>query len=642
VKPHRNNRLSFPLASAIAAMLAPQAAHAQQYWNTNGTNAAITAANWGSAAAGPFTNAYVANTNIVFGANSAITGATVSIGNITLPNTGTTVTFTPTGTLSTGGNVRAIDIATGSTLTLSSQAISTVAGTGFIKNGAGTLNSSNGNAYTGGFTINAGTMGVGSVNAMGAGGALTINGGIIRSNNTSARDLSGKFTGGITIGGNFTLGDGTNNGLLTFSNNMALGAASRTITTASNAIFGGIISGDNTVGITKAGAGTLTLSGANTFNGGVSIKNGSLESKTTTTTLGTGTVTMGGTGSTGATYITGQNNSNAFVINAPDSGTVVIGANGAGSGFTMSGGITLNGNLTIQTYNNTINGTTKAQSGFTGGITGTGNVVLNNIGLAANAITMSTGAINHTGSLTLQGSATGDTTISSVIGSNVTGVTQNSATSRLVLSGANTYTGATNVNSGTLAVNGSLANTSTTIGSGGTLQGSGSIGGSVTVQSGGKIAAGNSIESLTTGALSLEAGSTFAYEINNDAAAGVAGDVTAVTGNLTLDLGNATLLTLGELGTGSWSVGEKLTLISYSGAWNGGLFNYGSTLADDSIIDFSGMDWLFNYNDTAAGTNYTGDLTGSSFVTMTAVPEPDAAALVGGLGMLALLRRRRR
>jgi hypothetical protein len=50
---------------------------------------------------------------------------------------------------------------------------------------------------------------------------------------------------------------------------------------------------------------------------------------------------------------------------------------------------------------------------------------------------------------------------------------------------------------------------------------------------------------------------------------------------------------------------------------------------------------LFNYNDTAAGTNYTGDLTGSSYVTMTAIPEPNVAALVGGLGMLALLRRRR-
>jgi hypothetical protein len=162
------------------------------------------------------------------------------------------------------------------------------------------------------------------------------------------------------------------------------------------------------------------------------------------------------------------------------------------------------------------------------------------------------------------------------------------------------------------------------------------------VQSVGIIAAGNSIESLTTGALNLEAGSTFAYEFNNDAAAGVAGDLTAVTGNLTLDLGNAALLTLGELGAGSWSIGEKLTLISYSGLWNGGLFNYGGTLADDSTLTFSGMDWSFNYNDTAAGTNYTGNLTGSSYVTMTAIPEPDVAALVGGLGMLALLRRRRK
>jgi autotransporter-associated beta strand protein len=382
----------------------------------------------------------------------------------------------------------------------------------------------------------------------------------------------------------------------------------------------------------------------------------------------------------------------------------------------MSGAITLNGNVTLQTFNNAITAVTKAASGFSGGITGTGNVLLNNLGLDDNTITLTTGAVNHTGSLTLQGTATGDTTIGSNIGANVTGVTQNSATSRLILSGtntytgattisagtlqigaagttgrlstssaitnngalvfnrsnavtqgtdfasviagtgsvtqsgagkltlsgANTYTGATSVSAGTIAVNGSLANTSTTVSSGGTLQGSGSIGGSVTVQGGGIIAAGNSIESLTTGALTLEADSTFAYEINNDAAAGVAGDLTAVTGNLTLDLGNLSILTLGELGAGSWSIGEKLTLISYSGAWNGGLFSYSSsTLADDSNINFSGMEWSFNYNDAAAGTNYTGDLTGTSYVTMTAIPEPNTAALVGGLGMLALLRRRR-
>jgi hypothetical protein len=139
-----------------------------------------------------------------------------------------------------------------------------------------------------------------------------------------------------------------------------------------------------------------------------------------------------------------------------------------------------------------------------------------------------------------------------------------------------------------------------------------------------------------------EALATFAYEIDNDAPANEAADLTAVTGNLTIDLGNTAILTLGELGSSSWTIGEKLTLISYSGTWNGGLFNYGGTLADDSTINFSGMGWSFNYNDTVAGTNYTGDLTGSRYVTMTAIPEPSVTTLLGGLGILALLRRRRK
>ncbi|MEY3895852.1 MAG: toxins and related Ca2+-binding domain, partial [Verrucomicrobiota bacterium] len=202
----------------------------------------------------------------------------------------------------------------------------------------------------------------------------------------------------------------------------------------------GILSGSGG-SLVKTGSGQLALGGANTFDGGVTIKNGTLESKTTTTTLGSGTVTMGGTGSTGSTFITGQNNSNPFVINAPDSGSVVIGANGGGSGFTMSGPVSLNGNLTLQTFNNTISGTIKAVTNLTGGVTGTGNLLLNNLGLAANTITIATTGVNPSGTITLQGTATGDTTISAGIGSNVTGITQNSATSLMILSGANTYPG---------------------------------------------------------------------------------------------------------------------------------------------------------------------------------------------------------
>ena len=213
----------------------------------------------------------------------------------------------------------------------------------------------------------------------------------------------------------------------------------------------GILSGSGG-SLVKTGAGTLALGGANTFVGGVTIRNGTLESKTTTTTLGANTVTMGGAGSTGASFITGQNNSNPFVINAPDSGTLTIGANGSGSGFYMSGGITLNGNLTLQSYNNVISGATTARSYFTGGITGTGNLLLDNLGLAANAIELTTTAVNHTGSITVQGSATGVTLISAPIGSNVTGITQNSATSRLDLSGANTYAGNLTVNAGIVRI----------------------------------------------------------------------------------------------------------------------------------------------------------------------------------------------
>ena len=503
---------------------------------------------------------------------------------------------------------------------------------------------------------------------------------------------------------------------ITLKDNLAVSLASGTA--ASIMTLSGIISesGGAKSLIKDSSTLTLVLQGANTFSGGVTILSGTVDQKTSTAALGTGTLVIGGSGGVNPVFQTGVNNANAVQVNANTTGTSIIAVNGVGSGSVMSGAITLNSaNLNVRTFSA---GTTAGVT-LSGGVTGTGNLLINNIsdGTAATGkVTLSGSTINNIGTVTSQGTGPTANVISAVIGANVTNVTQNSATaglnltavnlytgsttitagtlqisgsgklnngnyagaisvatsstlrysssaaqtfsgnitglgaltkdtgtaSKLILSGTNTYTGATTVSAGTLAVNGSLANTSTTVGTGGTLQGSGSMGGSVTVQSGGTIAAGNSIESLATGALSLLAGSTFAYEMNNDAAAGVAGDLTAVTGSMTFDVGNAALLTLTELGTGSWSNGDKLTLLSYSGAWNGGLFNYASsTLADDSTFTFSGMEWAFNYNDAVAGTNYTGDLTGSSFVTMTAVPEPNVAALVGGLGALVLLRRRR-
>lgn len=192
------------LVTGLALAFMPAASQAQQYWKTSGTNSAINTANWGASAAGPFTSGFAANTDIVFSATSLITGATVNVGNITV-NDGVMVTFTAGGTLGTGGNVRTLNVGTGSILNLAGQQLSTAAGTGFIKSGSGILYSANPNPYGGGFTLNAGTVIVGGELALGSGGALTINGGTIAANAT--RDLSSRYAGGITIGGDFTLGE---------------------------------------------------------------------------------------------------------------------------------------------------------------------------------------------------------------------------------------------------------------------------------------------------------------------------------------------------------------------------------------------------------------------------------------------------
>lgn len=341
-------------------------------------------------------------------------------------------------------------------------------------------------------------------------------------------------------------------------------AASRTIT------LNGILSG--TGGLVKTGSGTLFLRNANTFEGGITIQNGIVTAQVSDAALGTGTVTMGGAGSTGAALLTGRTHANNIIVNAPDSGAVVMGANGAGSGFTISGGITLNGNLTIRTFDNVISGSTKAQGTLTGGITGTGNVVLDNLGLAANSLSFNTGAINHSGSLTLQGSATGDTTISAGIGANVTSVVQNSATSRMILSGINSYTGDTDVNFGQFL---------------------------------------------------LAEGGRMRFDIRES---GVNNRISGtVSGNVTMDGIFEFDLTLAGTGLAdTWNLVDLANL---------GSATFGPTFG---VADFTNAGEGL-WNRTIGETQYQFSTNSG---TLSVIPEP-AAALLGGLGLLCLLRRRR-
>ncbi|MEK7949415.1 beta strand repeat-containing protein [Luteolibacter soli] len=294
-KPSYQTRASALPIIAVSVVTVTMASAGTQYWKTSAASS-WSGAFWGSAPGGPYTDAWVAGSDVTFEDNGGtaltITGATTNFASITANEN---VTVTASGTLATGGTVASVTVAADKTLDFAGQALSTAAGTGFIKNGPGTWALANGNQYGGGFTLNAGTVAVGGVNAMGgaAGNTLTINGGTIRSNSTAARDLTNKYPGGITLNSDVTLGDATSNGTLTFTNNTNLGSATRTLTVNSPVTYNGIITSGVAAGLTKTGPSMLTLGGANTYGGVTTISGGVLSISATTALPSSGFSTNG-------------------------------------------------------------------------------------------------------------------------------------------------------------------------------------------------------------------------------------------------------------------------------------------------------------------------------------------------------------
>jgi autotransporter-associated beta strand protein len=315
-------------------------------------------------------------------------------------------------------------------------------------------------------------------------------------------------------------------------------------------------------------------------------------------------------------------------------GTARLGADdGLATNATADFGVSGNGLLDLAGYNQSLVGITRNPSG---------------------SATIGNSSTTADSTLTLTGSSSFPGVIQDVVGSGARKVnlTMNGTGETTTLAGPNTYTGTTTVAAGVLAVTGSLGNTAVAVGNGGTLQGSGTIAGEIAVQNGGAFAPGTSIESLGAGGLDLQAGSLLDYEINRDAAPAAAGDL-AYLGAGSIAIANGARLAITDLGsTGTWTPGTRLTLVAYTSAtaWSGGLFDYyvGDTLAipglanGGTISGLGGLDWIFRYDDTTAGDNFTSDLGAENrFMTLEAIPEPGTAALAALAGLALLARRRR-
>lgn len=605
-------------------------------------------------------------------ANSYSGGTTISAGTVTTGNASALGTNTVTlngGSLDLGGQTISNAIAAnGGTLSGTGTASGSITGA-VIVNTVGTITFNNQKSYTGGTTVDAGIL-----NLTGGGGAS----GVIRGTATvntgatlrlSTGDATG-YNGGATslntinlVGGTLNVNTASNQTLGSATINMTggsitgiagsnldffgSGSALNTLASATTSTIAlptmNLRQNDTTFGIAngaaavdleissvigdgsggnhsmiKNGAGTMKLTGVNIFTGNTTINDGVLDLTSTGSKVynaafnNTAVVTVN-TGGTlrldKFTYDTSLGKLADYaarrVING---GTIEVtgGTHGSGNDFTIgaSGG-------TFR-YNPTTTSDTLTLSG-----NGNGNIVLNGaLTMQTDGNIVVTDVMEGAGSLT----KTGDQT--------------------LTLNGNQTYTGITNVNVGTLVINGdnSAATGAVTVAANAALGGNGTVGGATTIQSGGIHGPGNSpdVQKFTSD-LTYADGSIFSWEIDRAAAQtrGTGYDGVNVTGTL----GGSDAIFRVVIGDSDFS--NNFWTLPHT--WSDIFTSDGSAPIANWTSIFGGG--IKTYN---GGTEITDTATYGSFsftpdtnsLTWSAVPEP-TSALAGLLIAAGLLRRRR-
>lgn len=414
--------------------------------------------------------------------------------------------------------------------------IAGTAGGSLVKAGAGTLTLSAANSYDGATTINAGVLQISaSADRLPTGTAVTLANTVgaaldLNSLNQTIASLSG---GGVA-GGNVTLGSGT-----------------LTVGDANSTTYAGAISGA-TGNLLKQGAGTLTLSGSSSHGGTTTINNGTLEygaanvlGDSSSVVVAGGSLSILGYSDTVAGVqlssgsITGSGgtltSSSAFDVQSGSATAIlggIAGLNKTGSGtVTLSGANSYSGE-TLITNGKLLYGASDVIAGGAVTVNGASAVLdLGSYSDTVGTVTVDGGGIitNGTG-LTSTGSfALKAGSVYSVLAGAGIGLNKTSA-GTVTLAAANTYSGSTTINNGTLrlASGGSIASSAVidvqtnafldvtaegiAIGVTQVLKGKGTVSGNVT--NSGTLSPGASAGTLTiSGDLEMKSGSTNLFEV---------------------------------------------------------------------------------------------------------------------------------
>ncbi|WP_054479281.1 autotransporter-associated beta strand repeat-containing protein, partial [Achromobacter sp. 2789STDY5608615] len=478
---------------------------------------------------------------------------------------------------------------------------------GLSASGAGTLTLAGANTFGGGTQVNGGTLVVGANTSLGS-GALTVNGATLQA-----------LTG------------------VTLANNVTLNGSALTVSGAQDVALSGIVAGGGS--LVKQGANTLTLSGANTFQGGVTLAQGGLRVGSGQA-LGSGTLTVAGASTLTSTQaVTLANN---VALNGGN--LTVGGANDVTLGGTVSGanGLVMNGSgtLTLSGANNYAGGTTLASGTLAANSNtalGTGALTVNGAAslTAADGVTL---ANNVTLNNTLTATGAGNWTLAGVIGGAGGLIKQGSGT--LTLTGANTYTGNTQLNAGGLtgdtgSIRGNVAtaaNTTLTFnqnangafgnvlsgagnlektGTGSlTLSGGNTLSGGIGVAQGTLVAAGGNAISSASG-VRIDSGATLQLTGAESIASLTGNGVLQADANVSLGSASDSLFGGVLAGAGNITKTGAGTLTLGGASTNSGDFNI-----NGGTVNLTGSLANANVNVNGAGSTLTGSGTASGNVSI--------------------------